>query len=319
MSEPAGVFVHGAAICETSRVGSGTRIWAFAHLLPGATIGRDCNICDHVFIEDDVVVGDRVTVKSGVQLWNGLRVADDVFIGPNATFTNDRYPRSRQWLTEFPITRIGEGASIGANATVLPGVTIGRNAMIGAGAVVTKDVPPNALVYGNPARIRGYLATGEPSTQTSTPHPVGRPDLVGGARLMELRRADDMRGSLTALEFGPELPFAPARLFTVFGVPSAEVRGEHAHRICHQLLICARGSVAVLVDDGTQRAAVTLDDPGVALYLPPMIWGTQFAYSTDALLVVLASHPYDPDDYVRDYERFLTLKRREGSAGPLPG
>ena len=131
------VFVHPQGINESNRVGAGTRIWAFAHVLPGAQIGADCNICDHVFIENNVIIGDRVTIKSGVQLWDGARIEDDVFIGPNASFTNDLMPRSKEQLAEHPVTRIAAGASIGAGATILP-VTVGRNAMVGAGAVVTR-------------------------------------------------------------------------------------------------------------------------------------------------------------------------------------
>jgi acetyltransferase-like isoleucine patch superfamily enzyme len=150
-------FVHPQGICETSDVGGGTRIWAFAHVLGGARIGADCNVCDHVFIENDVVVGDRVTVKSGVQLWDGLRVGDDVFIGPNATFTNDHFPRSKRYEHETLVTRIEDGASVGANATILPGLTIGARAMVGAGSVVTHDVPAGAIVVGNPARVVGAV------------------------------------------------------------------------------------------------------------------------------------------------------------------
>lgn len=146
-------FEHPQALVESEQIGPGTRVWAFAHVLPGARIGRDCNICDHTFIENDVVVGDRVTVKCGVQLWDGLRVEDDVFIGPNATFTNDPSPRSKEYLDEYPVTVLERGCSIGANATLLPGITVGRKAMVGAGAVVTTSVPPNAVVVGNPARI----------------------------------------------------------------------------------------------------------------------------------------------------------------------
>ena len=144
MADPAalpGVFLHPQALCESAAVGEGTRVWAFAHVLPRARIGRDCNICDHVFIENDVILGDRVTVKCGVQLWDGLRVADDVFIGPNATFSNDKYPRSRQHQAQVLQTWIERGASIGAGAVVLPDVRIGARAMVGAGAVVTQDVP----------------------------------------------------------------------------------------------------------------------------------------------------------------------------------
>ncbi len=120
------VFVHARGICESENVGPGTRIWAFAHVLAGATLGADCNICDGVFVEDGVTVGDRVTIKSGVQLWDGVELEDDVFVGPNATFTNDPFPRSRQYLEEYPRTVVRAGASIGANATILPGLEIGQ-------------------------------------------------------------------------------------------------------------------------------------------------------------------------------------------------
>lgn len=146
-------FVHPAAICETVAVGNDTRIWAFVHVLSGAKIGEDCNICDHVFIENDVIVGDRVTIKSGVQLWDGVRLEDDVFVGPNVTFTNDLFPRSKQHLDQYAITTVRKGASLGANCTILPGLTVGESAMVGAGAVVVRDVPDFAVVTGNPARV----------------------------------------------------------------------------------------------------------------------------------------------------------------------
>jgi acetyltransferase-like isoleucine patch superfamily enzyme len=146
------MMIHPLADVAACELGANTRIWQFVVILAGARIGADCNICAHVFIEGDVVVGDRVTVKSGVQLWDGLRVGNDVFIGPNATFTNDAYPRSRVYPQEFPQTVIEAGASIGAGAVILPGVRIGARALVGAGAVVTRDVAADSLVTGNPAR-----------------------------------------------------------------------------------------------------------------------------------------------------------------------
>ena len=146
-------FVHPQGLCESDQVGDRTRVWAFAHVMPSAVIGQDCNICDHVFVENDVVIGDRVTVKSGVQVWDGVRLEDDTFVGPNATFTNDPFPRSRHYHDSFPETRVCAGASIGGGAVLLPGITVGRRAMVGAGAVVTKDVPEGVVVVGNPARV----------------------------------------------------------------------------------------------------------------------------------------------------------------------
>ena len=145
-------LIHRLADVQTDDIGAGTRIWQFVVILPGAKIGRDCNICSHCFVENDVVVGDRVTIKNGVYLWDGLRIEDDVFIGPNVTFTNDRLPRSRHRPDEFLTTKVGAGASIGAHAVILPGLSIGRGAFVGAGAVVTRDVEANETVVGNPAR-----------------------------------------------------------------------------------------------------------------------------------------------------------------------
>ena len=273
-------FVHPQAICESRAVGARTRIWAFAHILPGARIGADCNICDHTFIEDDVVIGDRVTVKSGVQLWDGARIEDDVFIGPNAT--------------------------------ILPGVTIGRGAMVGAGAVIVESVPPYAVVAGNPARIVSYCDAG-PAGEASAPRAktaaTGK-SRVKGVFVQELAEVADLRGGLVAGEIGKFLPFAVKRFFVVHGVSSRQVRGQHAHRTCHQFLVCVRGSCRVIADDGKHRQEFLLDRGSLGVYLPPKTWGVQYDYSADAALLVFASHAYDPDDYVRDYDEFRKLVRR---------
>jgi acetyltransferase-like isoleucine patch superfamily enzyme/dTDP-4-dehydrorhamnose 3,5-epimerase-like enzyme len=303
------MMIHDAAICESKNIGNGTNVWAFAHVLPGAVIGEDCNICDHVFIENDVVVGNRVTIKSGVQLWDGLRVDDDVFIGPNATFTNDKNPRSKQRPERFLQTTIHEGASIGANVTILPGVSIGRGAMVGAGAVVTHDVPPYAVVVGNPARISGYVGENQQSDVVeNASKALASPQVVAGkAVLHPLTQAVDMRGSLAAMEFASQCPFIPKRLFMVHGVPNKSVRGEHAHHECHQFLIAASGSVTVSVDDGKNRGSVVLSSPDRGLYIPQLTWGSQYQFSSDAVLLVLASHEYDDADYIRDYGKYLEV------------
>ena len=161
-------FIHHTALVESEAIGKGTRVWAFAHVMPGAILGRDCNVCDHTYIEGGVVIGDRVTIKSGVYLWDGVRIEDDVFIGPQATFTNDRFPRSKGTF-HCSVTTICHGASIGAGAVILPGLTIGERAMIGAGAVVTKDVARDVVVVGNPARVLRRL---EPPVELVRPSVV---------------------------------------------------------------------------------------------------------------------------------------------------
>ncbi len=304
-------FVHPQGICESSAIGARTKIWAFAHVLSGAVIGEDCNICDHVFVENDVVLGSRVTVKCGVQLWDGLRIEDDVFIGPNATFTNDPFPRSKEQPERFQVTFLRRGCSIGANATILPGVIIGQNAMVGAGAVVTKSVPANAVVQGNPARISSYTSPVEPARLADTSQSTKGINMasmkVRRVTLHKIPAFEDIRGHLIAAEIARELPFVPVRFFVVHHVPSGEVRGEHAHRECHQFLICIKGSVHVLVDDGSNRQEIVLDRPELGVYIPPRIWGTQYRYSKDAALLVFASHPYDADDYIRDYDDWVNL------------
>ncbi|GAB3397267.1 WxcM-like domain-containing protein [Schumannella luteola] len=303
MTEPTEYFVHPQGICESTDVGPGSRVWAFSHVLPGAKIGSDVNINDHVFVENDVVIGDRVTLKSGVQVWDGLRLGDDVFVGPNATFTNDPFPRSKQYPESFAQTVVEDGASIGGGAVILPGVRIGRRAMIGAGAVVTKDVPPYAIVVGNPGRIVGYAET--PQQRTTVETVTADPE--ADARIHRLKTFGDARGDLLPLDLPGSLPFTAQRVFFVYGVPSKEVRGEHAHRRCHQFLVAVHGSVSCIVDDGATRAEYVLDSPGLGLHMPPLTWGTQYNYSPDAVLAVFASRPYEDADYIRDYDEFRAL------------
>ncbi len=317
-------FCHPHGICESSAVGNNTRIWAFAHVLPGARIGEDCNICDHVFIENKVVLGNRVTVKCGVQLWDGLIIEDDVFIGPNATFTNDPFPpnRGRDEEFQFQTTRVCRRASIGANATILPGITIGQNAMISAGAVVTRSVPPNAIVIGNPARVVGYAGLKDSKKRPveeiklALPHVV-EATCIEGVTFHHFQPAADPRGDVIVSDFERDLPFIPRRYFLVINVPSSEVRGEYAHRICHQFLLCIKGSCSVVADDGQDCQEFLLQDPHTGMHFPPMTWGVQYKFSADAVLLVFASHTEDNADYIRDYEQFLAELNSRQSGHPL--
>jgi acetyltransferase-like isoleucine patch superfamily enzyme/dTDP-4-dehydrorhamnose 3,5-epimerase-like enzyme len=309
-------FIHPNALCETTHVGNGTRIYAFSHILSGAVIGDECNICDHVFIENEVHVGNRVTIKCGVQLWNGINIADDVFIGPNVTFTNDKYPRSKKYPLKYACTEIRKGASLGANATILPGITVGEGSMVGAGAVVTRSVPRDAIVYGNPARIIGYTGIvnmeGDPFSSggraVALQHGPSRVTTsVPGVNIHTLPVVKDMRGDLVVGEFMREIPISVKRFFMIHGVSSREVRGEHAHRECHQFLICTRGNVSVIEEKKKNRTEILLDSPSKGVHLPPMIWGIQYKYSEDAVLMVFASDYYNSDDYIREYDEFKKI------------
>lgn len=315
MGEP---FIHALADVRSPNIGDDTRIWQFCVVLEGARIGGGCNVCAHCFVENDVTVGNDVTIKNGVQLWDGMTIEDGVFIGPNVTFSNDPFPRSKVRPEEFSRTLIKREAAIGANATILPGVTIGVRAMVGAGAVVTRSVPDNAIVVGNPAAIVGYANTlRDPGMMTagdSGPEESGarvEQTKVPGVTVHQLTVAADIRGRLSVGEFERDVPFRPRRYFLVYDVPSLQTRGEHAHRRCSQFLICLRGSCTAVADDGTVRQEFVLDRCDRGLYIPAMIWGTQYRYSRDALLLVFASDHYDPADYIRDYQDFLAAAGAE--------
>lgn len=309
MSDPLkNYFKHPHALVESSSIGPGSRVWAFAHVLPGAVIGADTNVCDHVFIENDVIVGDRVTIKCGVQLWDGVRLEDDVFIGPNVTFTNDLFPRSKKSF-EVVRTIVCKGASVGANSTILPGLTIGPGAMVAAGAVVTRDVPAYAIVKGNPAQISGYVDSERVPERPTPKAGAGSPMTLRakGASLIEVPQVVDLRGALSFGEVDAHLPFTPKRFFAVYDVPSEEIRGEHAHRTLHEFLLCIKGSCSIMLDDGSAREELELNSPTRGLHIPPHVWRVHYKYSKDAVLLVLASHRYDAGDYVRDYDEFLAM------------
>ena len=312
MKQP--IKIHSNSDVQTSDIGEGTTIWQSVVVLPKAKIGSNVNICAQCMVENDVIIGNRVTIKSGVYLWDGVVIEDDVFIGPNVTFTNDKFPRSKVYPEQFLKTIVESGASVGGGAVLLPGIRIGQGAMVGAGAVVTKSVPAHAIVIGNPAQIIGYVENNKNASETSiiadSSNLIGVKKIgVGEVSLHQMNRFKDMRGDLSVGEFLKDIPFEPKRYFLVYNVPSQKTRGEHAHHKCKQFLICVKGSCAVVADNGKSRCEIVLDSPEKGIYLPPLIWGIQYKYSSDAVMLVLASESYDPEDYIRDYNEFLKISR----------
>jgi hypothetical protein len=251
------------------------------------------------FIATDAFVYEDAQIEDGVVI--GARV---VLAGPGIVL------RAR--------ARLDAACVIGEE------VVIGQGAWVRAGAVVLRSVPPYAIVEGNPAQVVGYVALAEEGSRPA-PHlidvdpfknlsrPARVPLGVGDSALYLMRRITDARGALSVGEVPTEVPFTPARYFVVFDVPSTELRGEHAHRQCQQFLICLNGSCRVLLDDGESRCEVTLERPDMGIFLPSMIWGTQYRYSRDAVLLVFASRSYEGDDYLRTYDDFLTEVERRKS------
>ena len=198
------IYIHPSADVQSNTIGINTKIWQFVVILEGAKIGHDVNICSHCFIDNNVIVGNRVTIKSGIQLWDGVTIEDDVFIGPNTTFGNDLPPRSKKYLKGPTKTLIHKGASIGANATILPGLVIGQNSIIEAGTTVTRSVPAHAIVAGNPARIVGYTNIISKKTKSVSIKGSANEKIkskVGGVLLYKFKKIEDLRGNLSVCEF----------------------------------------------------------------------------------------------------------------------
>lgn len=243
-------------------------------------------------------------IMTGAIIDPSVELADDVEVGHNAVVLSEAPPGRR--------TCMMSGVRIGANATVYPGVVLGQGARVLPGAVVKQSVPPLAIVDGNPATIVGYENTAnfKPAVAHTGLRQVRELSIVKGVELFSFADIKDLRGNLTVGEFDKHIPFAPKRYFLVYGVPTEETRGEHAHIACHQFLIAVHGSVNVIADDGTSREEFVLDSNSRGLYLPPMTWGIQYRYSADAVLLVFASDFYDPADYIRDYSDFLKAARK---------
>ncbi len=276
---------------------------------------RGPSIAPGVEVPPTAKIAHDVSVGPGALLTSRLTVEPGVSIGPGVIFAEDG---SRP-------TVLRAGTVVGAGAVIGAGVELGWGAHVQPGSVVLGSVPPNAIVRGNPAQIVGYtegsaggresgdaILTVDPpggDVRNATPHAIG----VGQAALYRMPLITDLRGSLTVGEFEQGLPFLPKRYFIVFAVPSEELRGEHAHRQCEQFLVCVQGSCRALLDDGVARREVILDQPSLGLYMPPLIWGTQYRYTRDAVLLVFASHSYDSADYIRTYGEFREEVGRKNS------
>lgn len=310
--------IHEAAVCRSEHVGDGTSIGAFSHVSPTASLGQGCVIHTSVFVGGEVELGDRVTLMGGVQLDGKVDVENDVWLGPNVAIALCETSPGAAPETGTAAVHIGQNARIGANSTLMPGVHVGRYAVVSAGSVVTLNVPPYAIVSGNPARITGYvdslktLHEVKAETRADVAEVGVRPLSVRGASLHVFPTFEDARGRLSVGNFSDDVPFKAERFFMTYGVPSRYVRGEHAHRSCKQFLICVAGYLRLVLDDGRIREEVVLDRPDLGVYIPPMVWGSQYDYSADAVLLVFASHRYNAGDYIRDYDEFLQLTSSPG-------
>ena len=265
-------------------------------------------------ISDDAVIANGCVVKAGAYIGSGVSLASGVYIGPNVAFVDSL-------SAEKSDIRVETDAWIGANSTVYPGILIASKAVVRPGSVVTRSVPPNAIVEGNPATIIGYVdvdtaaSNAVHQTYTSANNtPSVEATVVKGVTIHHLSSIPDLRGTLSVGEFQRQIPFVPKRFFIVYGVPSREVRGEHAHVSCQQFLVCVNGSCSVVADDGHKRIEIGLTAPNLGLYLPPMTWGIQYKYTPDAILLVFASDYYDATDYIRNYSDFAELIKQSNNS-----
>ena len=256
-------------------------------------------------------IDSSAIIMPGAYIGLDVIIEDKVTIGPNAVILGKDDNNATT-----AAAAIRASAVIGANATVLAGVIVGIRALVKPGSVVTRSVPPLAIVEGNPAIITGYVSTAMSiaENQGKDKKESTKYSKVNNVTLSNLTLVSDLRGNLSVGEFEKNIPFKPNRYFLVFDVPTAETRGEHAHKVCKQFLVCIKGSCNVVADDGVNREEFVLDSPAKGLYLPPMIWGIQYHYSHDACLLVFASEYYDSADYIRDYDQFIAAVEKQTDA-----
>lgn len=294
-----------ATIAADAVVGKDSQVGAGSSIAAGCILGEAVGLAANVTIERDTRIGRSTKVGASVYIGPAVTIGADVSVGPNAAFVGSSFDDERSGAT------VEAAASIGANASVVGAVTVGAGSVVGAGAVVTQDVPAFAVVVGIPAQIIGYVrSTSLNVDRRVRASALSRDELplrIGATTALQMPTVTDIRGLLTYGEVDAHLPFVPVRYFLISDVPSSKVRGEHAHRKLHELLICVRGEVAVATDDHVERGEIVLDRPDVALHLPPMVWSRQYRYSSDAILLVLASDVYDEADYIRTYDEFVTV------------
>lgn len=301
------IFRHPSSIIDTESIADDVQVGAYAHLQSQVRVGKGASIGEMVLVERGATIGDRVAIGSGAVLCQGMVVEDNVTIGTQTVFATDR-PMGQEH-SDTP-TRVRAGARIGARSTILHGLTIGEHAVVNAGSVVTHDVPHHAIVEGHPSRIVGYVDA-ERADRALAPvlsAQRGLPRLrTKGAALVAIPQVTDIRGVTSFAEIGKHLPFIAKRYFVVTDVPGREVRGEHAHKTLHEFLVCLKGSLSVMIDDGTIREEIQLDSQAIGLHVPPQVWRVVYKYTPETLLLSLCSHVYDPHDYIRDYSEFLSF------------
>ena len=269
-----------------------------------ARLGKNLTIGPNAVIGDNVTIGDNCIIDSGVNISRNSILESGVIIGSNTVFIEANIENEE---TETIIKKM---VKIGPNTTIYPNIIVGESAAVKPGTVLMRTVPPYAIVEGNPATIVGYIDTIYRTNDLKKIPAIQKElksELIGvkGVTYHNFPIIPDLRGNLTVGEFNNQIPFEAKRYFLIYGVPTREVRGEHAHRLCHQFLICIHGHCSIVTDDGNNRVEILLDSPNKGLYLPPMTWSIQYQYSQDAILLVFASHYYDSDDYIRDYENFI--------------
>ena len=299
-------MIHHLADVKSPAIGAGATIMQFSVVDATAVVGPGSVVGTHCVLGPDVVLGSGVRLEAGVHFARSVDVADHVVVGPNVTLSVSGLDPAAPALR----TTIAQNVRIGAGAVLYPGITVGPFAEIAPGAVVQHSVPAAAVVAGNPARIVGYVDAGhhQPEAPATGIVDLQKPVAETGVKGVTLHRMpliNDIRGSLTVGEFERTVPFPVRRYFVVFDVPSAETRGEHAHRQCAEFLVCIKGHCSVVADDGERREEFLLDRPQIGLLLPPMVWRVHYKYSPEAVLMVFASHYYDPADYIRDYMQFI--------------